>query len=373
MNSLKSTNKNILVYYPADEAVSEADKEDMNLQYCTWIPYTGSLDDPATFAVLDEESQAVAGDSGFSDGISETETTVADPEVDTADQSSQEEELEVSGEEENFGDGADGNGFDEVSVEESEDSGELVVSELEKPVAEAAEDFTSGSAELVAAGAGDTSGGLQKQTYTGLVGNSNCFLAVVRDKNAKDFFASSNLLFMTQVTSDEDGNVTVEYRTEKNAGIPVLYGPEKTCDLSGAEVTVTEGMIYTGKEQKPAVTVVYGGEVLTEDKDYVLKGDTVVTDAGTYKIKVAGCNDYKGSVEKEYQVAKAGQKMTLEASSRELKAGEKATLPQLLEASLTPLDSPRWLLWMPKVSLLPKPQEWLLSWSQQQATKIMEL
>ena len=331
MNSLKSTNKKILVYYPADEAVSEADKEDMNLQYCTWIPYTGSLDDPATFAVLDEESQAVVGDSGFSDGVSET-AIAADPESDAADLPSVEEELEVSGEE-NFGDGADSNGSDEASVEESEDSGELVVSELEKPVAEAAEDFVSGSAELLTAGA--ASSDLQKQTYTGLAENSNCFFAVVRDKNAKDFFASSNLLFMTQVTSDEDGNVTVEYRTEKNAGIPVLYGPEKTYDLSDAEVTVTEGMIYTGEKQKPVVTVVCGGEVLTEGKDYVLKGDTAFTDAGTYKIKVAGRNDYKGSVEKEYQVAKAGQKMTLEASSRELKAGEKATITATAIGSLS--------------------------------------
>ena len=333
IKALKSINQKIIIYYPSSENISETDKAKANLQYCTWIPYTGSLDDPATFAVLDEESHAVAGDSGFSDGISETETTVADPEADTADQSYQEEELEVSGEEENFGDGTDSNGSDEASVEEAEDSGELIVSELEKPVAEAAEDFTSGSAELVAAGA--ASGDLQKQTYTGLVGNSNCFFAVVRDKNAKDFFASSNLLFMTQVTSDEDGNVTVEYRTEKNAGIPVLYGPEKTYDLSGAEVTVTEGMIYTGEEQKPAVTVVCGGEVLTEDKDYVLKGDTAFTDAGTYKIKVVGRKDYKGSVEKEYQVAKAGQKMTLEVSSRELKAGEKATITATAIGSLS--------------------------------------
>lgn len=321
--------KSINIFYPAGQTVTEQYKEHLGLQYCTWIPYTGSLDDPEAF-MASEELQAAVGADGFSDGLSEAETGTAEPEV--TEEQAQPEEVIISDEEESAeessSESSDADDNSEISVEEEFDDGEeLIINEIEKPVFEAAENFTSGSAVLELNAAGEAvSGVIQKQTYTGLVENSNCFFAVVRDKETVDFFAPSNLLFMTQAVSDDDGNLTIEYCTADNTGIPVLYGAEKSLDLSNAEITVEEGLAYTGQEQKPTVTVACSGETLTEGKDYVLRGNTAVTDAGTYTIKIVGRNSYKGSVEREYQVAKVKQKISTGMMARELTTGSRVSL-----------------------------------------------
>ena len=72
--------KSINIFYPAGHTVTEQDKEHLGLQYCTWIPYTGSLDDPEAL-MASEELQAAVGADGFSDGLSEAETGTAEPEV----------------------------------------------------------------------------------------------------------------------------------------------------------------------------------------------------------------------------------------------------------------------------------------------------
>ena len=277
-----------------------------------------------------EELQAAVGTDGFSDGLLEAETGTAEPEV--TEEQAQPEEVIISDEEESAeessSESSDADDNSKISVEEEFGDGEeLIINEIEKPVFEAAENFTSGSAVLELNVAGEAvSGVIQKQTYTGLVENSNCFFAVVRDKESVDFFAPSNLLFMTQAVSDDDGNLTIEYCTADNTGIPVLYGAEKSQDLSNAEITVEEGLAYTGQEQKPTVTVVCSGETLIEGKDYVLRGDTAVTDAGTYTIKIVGRNSYKGSGEREYQVAKVKQKISTGMMSRELTTGSRVSL-----------------------------------------------
>ena len=322
--------KSINIFYPAGQTVTEQYKEHLGLQYCTWIPYTGSLDDPEAF-MASEELQAAVGADAFSDGLSEAETGTAEPEV--TEEQAEPEEVIISDEEESTEDGnssetGDADDNSEISVEEEFGDGEeLIINEIEKPVFEAAENFTSGSAVLELNAAGEAVFGvIQKQTYTGLVENSNCFFAVVRDKESVDFFAPSNLLFMTQAVSDDDGNLTIEYCTADNTGIPVLYGAEKSLNLSNTEITVEEGLAYTGQEQKPAVTVVCSGETLTEGKDYVLRGNTAVTDAGIYTIKIVGRNSYKGSVEREYQVAKVKQKISTGMMARELTTGSRVSL-----------------------------------------------
>ena len=322
--------KSITIFYPAGANITDYYKEYLGLDYCTWIPYTGSLDDPEAF-MASEELQAAVGADGFSDGLSEAETGTAEPEV-TEEQAEPEEVIisdeEESAEESSGSESSDTDDNSEISVEEEFGDGEeLIINEIEKPVFEAAENFTSGSAVLELNAAGEAvSGVIQKQTYTGLVENSNCFFAVVRDKETVDFFAPSNLLFMTQAVSDDDGNLTIEYCTADNTGIPVLYGAEKSLDLSNAEITVEEGLAYTGQEQKTAVTVVCSGKTLTEGKDYVLRGNTAVTDAGTYTIKIVGRNSYKGSVEREYQVAKVKQKISTGMMARELTTGSRVSL-----------------------------------------------
>ena len=75
LGSLTANRKNVkrsqsVLFYPAGANITDYYKEHLGLDYCTWIPYTGSLDDPEAF-MASEELQAAVGADGFSDGLSE--------------------------------------------------------------------------------------------------------------------------------------------------------------------------------------------------------------------------------------------------------------------------------------------------------------
>ena len=64
--------------------------------------------------------------------------------------------------------------------------------------------------------------------------------------------------------------------------------------------------VYSGAEQKPAITVKQGKTTLTEGKDYdVTFSTTDFTNAGTVIITITGKGNYTGTVEKTYTINKA--------------------------------------------------------------------
>ena len=334
--------KKITIYYPQEEAEYYTKiRQEKSVKYCTWIPYSGSLDDVDEMLMTAEQTvQADAGNDLFSDGMAVSaneqgenmsgasqEESIASEDLSEADDSNNEEtieNIEENSDENPFSDFSE-NSVAEANVEVTDENGPEI-SSMDKPVSRAVDVLISGSGMAALSEDGSSVDTLLKQTYTGLVENSQCFFALVRDKDAADFFAPSNIIYMTQAASDDNGELTVEYLAEQGVGTPILYGQEKTNDLSVAEVTVKEGMIYTGQEQKPSVTVVCGGETLTENKDYVLKGDTAVTDAGTYKIGITGRNAYKGSIEREYQVSRAQQELKAELTLTQIMVGDKTAV-----------------------------------------------
>jgi hypothetical protein len=71
-------------------------------------------------------------------------------------------------------------------------------------------------------------------------------------------------------------------------------------DVSSATVT---NLTYTKKAQTPQITV--NGQVLTSDDYTVTSGTLTNTDAGTYKVTIAGTGKYEGTATLTYKIAAA--------------------------------------------------------------------
>ena len=77
--------------------------------------------------------------------------------------------------------------------------------------------------------------------------------------------------------------------------------------LTGDMVTlVPASAVYSGAEQKPAITVKQGDTALTEGTDYdVTYSTTDFTNIGTITVTITGKGNYTGTVEKTYTIKKA--------------------------------------------------------------------
>jgi len=82
---------------------------------------------------------------------------------------------------------------------------------------------------------------------------------------------------------------------------PTKIPENKQIELFEYNVTITGKYEYTGKEIKPYINVSHGGRSLTVNEDYTLKIENNVN-AGTAKVTVTGIDEYKGIVEKTFEI-----------------------------------------------------------------------
>ena len=83
-----------------------------------------------------------------------------------------------------------------------------------------------------------------------------------------------------------------------------------TADTRSFTVSDIPSQVYTGNELQPQITVMDGGNLLTEGTDYVVTCKQVMSraaaasmmDAGTYTVVVSGTGTYGGSVEKAFVI-----------------------------------------------------------------------
>lgn len=79
--------------------------------------------------------------------------------------------------------------------------------------------------------------------------------------------------------------------------------------LSDSQLTVTlnpDTYVYDGNEKKPAVTVTYDGQILTENTSYKLTYANN-KDAGTASVTIDGINSLHGQIVKNFTIQKANQ------------------------------------------------------------------
>lgn len=108
------------------------------------------------------------------------------------------------------------------------------------------------------------------------------------------------------IKAAEDTNYREALTNVRVTVIPIdlsAYGSDTEVNLSSEEFT------YNGKEQKPEVTVAFGGLDLTSGTDYEAAfGESV--NAGEKTVVITGIGNYTGTIEKNYRIAKAPQTIT---------------------------------------------------------------
>lgn len=124
----------------------------------------------------------------------------------------------------------------------------------------------------------------------------------VKSADAEKILEADNLLYITQVLSDENGTLSVPYGLDEEYDDPVWFAvPMTQTDISSAEITVDD-LQYTGENQFVKPVVKLNGETLVEGESYYLEKDYSAVEPGEYTVIVTGSGLYKGSVEVSYKV-----------------------------------------------------------------------
>ena len=144
---------------------------------------------------------------------------------------------------------------------------------------------------------------------TNLVPGERYLLVYAMKENDDASLDVGNLYYTQQGTADTAGSIEFEYPVMGFIGISpqiFIFGPSLENNLADAEVQIsslTEGANW----QSPEIQVFYKGNVLTEDTDYRVYGDTYVKEAGEYSVLIKGCGAYNGRIRAGYTV-KAAEK-----------------------------------------------------------------
>ncbi len=122
--------------------------------------------------------------------------------------------------------------------------------------------------------------------YDNKTANADYIIAVVKDKNAEDVLSSDNVLYIDQVTADENGAISksIPIPSDTNSYDIVVYGPEKTAlkgDVNGdGKVNIVDAtdiqkyivqMISLNEEQLKAADVTGDGKIDIKDVTLIQK------------------------------------------------------------------------------------------------------
>jgi uncharacterized protein YjdB len=138
--------------------------------------------------------------------------------------------------------------------------------------------------------------------FENLTPNATYTFYVMRDKQADNPLGSSNLLYITQATADEDGKLSVNYLpTETVSDAEAFVVKSEQEDISAATVSLSN-LEYNGTQQYAQPTVTLNGQTLSEGEDYELLGDYSAQEIGDYSLTVQGIGAYTSTVTVSYKV-----------------------------------------------------------------------
>ena len=99
--------------------------------------------------------------------------------------------------------------------------------------------------------------------------------------------------------------------------------PDEPVSIKDAKVVLSDASFtYNGKVQRPSIKTV-GGKALKAGTDYTATwSNSSSKNAGTYTVTITGKGAYTGVTKATYKIARAGQKMTVKAAKKTLKASK---------------------------------------------------
>ncbi|MEE0763138.1 MAG: dockerin type I domain-containing protein [Acutalibacteraceae bacterium] len=146
---------------------------------------------------------------------------------------------------------------------------------------------------------------VQTESFSGLLPNEVYNFYSMKTRDTVKPFDNSNLLYITQVTTDENGNLSISYIPDEEYENAVNFVvPFKQIDLSNAEVKMDD-LVYSGETQYVSPVVTLNGRILTEGVDYDLHGDYSAKDIGDYNVTIVGRGLYNGEINISYSVSSA--------------------------------------------------------------------
>ena len=117
-----------------------------------------------------------------------------------------------------------------------------------------------------------------------------------------------------------DTGIEYRYDEESATWTPQNSGNGKT-NIVGATVTLGSALKYDGTQKTKAVSsVVLGTTTLTEDTDYIVKGNTG-TEVGNYVLHIIGIGSYTGVIAEDWEIGKGDGSVTASPDSLSLTAG----------------------------------------------------
>ena len=288
---------NVTAYYPQNNTTwSDIGSDSYGGTNIKWVAYDPSMLATASVGV-ESTGNAVSAEDLFDESgvIFERQDGISDFSDDASASEAEISEADITIESEDDADSLTetppASNDDAVSVDETAEddfnSDDMVVTELTPAVSNAQADATSGSSHM----------------FSNLVPLGRYLFVVVKDENAENFLAASNLLYISQKNADGKGTVSFSYVLRENCESPVcrVFGAQLK-DISGAEVTLSEtAYTYDGTARTPAVTVKMDSDILKNDADYTVEYANNVK-PGTATVTVVGKGSYTGSVSVSFTI-----------------------------------------------------------------------
>lgn len=295
-NFLSDLSNTIVCYPQNDTTWSDIGSDSYGGTNIKWVAYdpstlaTASVDVESTGNAVSAEdlfdesgvaSESQAGISDFSDDASDSESEIseADVTIESEDDSDSFTETPLASNDDTV--------FADETAEDDFNSDDMVVNELTPSVSNVQVNETSGSSQM----------------FSNLVPFGRYLFVMVKDENAEDFLAASNLLYISQKNADEKGTVSFSYVLRENceSSVARIFGVQLK-DISGAEVTLSEtAYTYDGTARTPAVTVKMDSDILKNDTDYIVEYANNVN-PGTATVTVIGKGSYTGSVSVSFTI-----------------------------------------------------------------------
>ena len=168
---------------------------------------------------------------------------------------------------------------------------------------------TAASRSLASTGADDeTVSAIQAQhraSFDNLEPKSVYNFYSVRSKSVDDVLNRSNLLYVNQITTDDNGHIDISYIPFDDCDQPVEFVVAMD-HISIDQLSISEKEVYyNGQVQYYDPVVCYGETRLKIGTDYMLFGEISACNTGEYAVEIVGKGLYKGALSSTFVISRA--------------------------------------------------------------------